>query len=148
MAARKTCRMNCLVSFLAFCAGLAFSQQGLGFHEEKSWPGGELFTNGAVHRLSIEINPKDAESLRHQVREFVRATVTERGAVFRDVAVRLKGSVGSFRPLDEKPSFTLDFDRFKAGQKFHDLRRIHLNNSVEDPSYCNELLGSELFRQA
>jgi hypothetical protein len=43
---------------------------------------------------------------------------------------------------------TLDFDRFNAGQKFHGLRRIHLNNSVEDPSYCNELLGSELFRAA
>ncbi|HTL15791.1 MAG TPA: CotH kinase family protein, partial [Patescibacteria group bacterium] len=34
------------------------------------------------------------------------------------------------------------------GQKFHGLRRIHLNNSVEDAAYCSEQLGSELFRSA
>jgi len=65
-----------------------------------------------------------------------------------DIALRLKGSVGSFRPLNDKPGFTLDFARFKTGQRFHGLRRIHLNNSVEDPSFCNQKLGSELFLQA
>jgi hypothetical protein len=60
----------------------------------------------------------------------------------------LKGSIGSFRPVDDKPSWTLDFCRFNGSQKFHGLRRVHLNNSVEDLSYCNELLGSELFRAA
>ena len=65
-----------------------------------------------------------------------------------DVAIHLKGSIGSFREVDDKPDLTLDFNRFNAGQKFHGLRRIHLNNSVEDPSYCNELLGGELFRAA
>ncbi|HEX3987944.1 MAG TPA: CotH kinase family protein, partial [Verrucomicrobiae bacterium] len=52
------------------------------------------------------------------------------------------------REVDDKPDLTLDFNRFGATQKFHDLRRIYLNNSVEDPSYCNELLGGELFRAA
>src|SRR6185369_9004699 len=75
-------------------------------------------------------------------------TVTEAGVRYDDVAVRLKGSVGSFRPIDDKPSFTLDFARFHPGQKFHGLRRIYLNNSVEDASYCNEQIGSELFRGA
>src|SRR5262249_9442130 len=71
-----------------------------------------------------------------------------RQTVYSNVAVHLKGSVGSFRPVDDKPSWTLDFCRFNPSQHFHGLRRIHLNNSVEDPSYCNEVLGSELFRSA
>ena len=68
--------------------------------------------------------------------------------MYSQVGVHLKGSVGSFRPLDDKPGFTLDFSEFKEGQKFHGLRRIHLNNSVEDPSYVNEKIGSELFQAA
>src|SRR5262249_51490361 len=47
--------------------------------------------------------------------------------------------------VDDKPSLTLDFSRFQDGQRFHGLRRIHLNNSVEDPSFANEKLGSEIF---
>ena len=110
-----------------------------------SWPGAELFTNSVI-RIELELAPEKIEALRKESREFVRAVVSEGGKTYRDVAVHLKGSVGSFRPLEDKPAFTLDFSRFSPGQKFHGLRRIHLNNSVEDPSYCNEQLGSELFR--
>jgi spore coat protein CotH len=99
-----------------------------------------------VHQLRIEIGPEGIESLRKEPREFVRATIREGKVVYSDVGVHLKGSVGSFRPIDEKPGLTLDFARFKSEQRFHGLRRIHLDNSVEDPSYCNEQLGSEIFR--
>src|SRR5205085_9247534 len=58
------------------------------------------------------------------------------------------GGTGSFRPMEDKPALTLDFSRFKAGQKFHGVRRIYLNNSVEDPTYANEKIGSELFLAA
>ena len=111
-------------------------------------PGAELFTSGEVRQLRIEIALSGVESLRWDPREFVRATVKEEGKVYEDVAIHLKGSIGSFRGVDDKPDLTLDFNRFNARQKFHELRRIHLNNSVEDPSYCDELLGSELFRAA
>jgi hypothetical protein len=111
-------------------------------------PGADLFTNGVVLQLRIEMDPSGMESLRREPREFVRATVKEEGMVHDDVAIHLKGSVGSFREVDDKPDLTLDFNRFNTRRKFHGLRRIHLNNSVEDPSYCNELLGGELFRAA
>jgi hypothetical protein len=107
-----------------------------------------LFTDGAVHQLRLDISAADMGSLRQDAREFVRATVDEGATTYQDVAVHLKGSVGSFRPVDDKPDWTLDFNRFNGRQRFHGLRRIHLNNSVEDPSYCNELLGGELFRAA
>ena len=114
---------------------------------DAGWPGQDLFTNGVI-RIEIKIAAQDLERLRQNAREFVRAEVTEGATLYGDVAVHLKGSVGSFRPLDDKPGLTLDFARFRATQRFHGLRRVHLNNSVEDPSYCNEQIGGELFRAA
>jgi hypothetical protein len=39
--------------------------------------------------------------------------------------------------------------KWKVGvQRFHGLRKIHLNNSVEDPSCLSEWLGSGIFRSA
>jgi hypothetical protein len=114
----------------------------------KNRPGEDLFTNPLTPRLEITISSQDAQTLRQDPRTFVHASVAEGERSFHAVALHLKGSVGSFRPLDDKPAFTLDFSRFNSVQKFHGLRRIHLNNSVEDPSFCNELLGAELFRQA
>jgi hypothetical protein len=78
----------------------------------------------------------------------VAGKVYEGSAVYPQVGVHVKGSTGSFRAVDDKPSLTLDFSRFNEGQGFHGLRRIHLNNSVEDPSFANEKLGSELFQAA
>jgi spore coat protein H len=69
------------------------------------------------------------------------------GQVLDKVGVHLKGR-GSFRPLEEKPGLTLDFGRYLPAQRFHGLRKIHLNNSVEDPSFVKEWIGSELFRAA
>ncbi|TMP97186.1 MAG: hypothetical protein E6L09_13700, partial [Verrucomicrobia bacterium] len=107
-----------------------------------------LFTNDSVLRIRIELRPQNVQALREESRRYVRATLYAEGKVYRDVGVHLKGSTGSFRGIDDKPGLTLDFGRFAPDQKFHDLRKIHLNNSVEDPSYVNELIGSELFRAA
>jgi len=67
---------------------------------------------------------------------------------FRDVAIHVKGSVGSFRPIDEKPSLTLAFSKFDAKRTFHGTTKIHFNNSVEDPTYLHENLGSLIFSKA
>lgn len=109
---------------------------------------GELFTNGLVPRIKITIPSEGIKSLRAAPRQYVSASVQEGTNIFTDVAVHLKGSVGSFRGLDGKPALTLSFDRSLRGQRFYSLRKIHLNNSVEDPSYMNELLGSLLFQAA
>jgi hypothetical protein len=113
-----------------------------------AFPGAELFIEGAVRHLQLEINPQALDHLSKEAREFVRAQVRDGQVLHQDVAVHLKGSVGSFRPLNDKPAFTLDFAQFHPDRRFHGLRRIHLNNSVEDPSYCNEILGGEVFRAA
>ena len=121
---------------------------GVAEGERPSPPGTDLFTAGAIPRLRIELQSGAIESLRKEPREFVAGKVLEGAEVYPQVAVHLKGSVGSSRAVDDKPSLTLDFCRFQNGRKFHGLRRIHLNNSVEDPSQLNEQLGSELFAAA
>src|SRR6185503_11186054 len=65
------------------------------------------------------------------------------------VGLHVKGAAGSRRPIDDtKPALTLAFGKFVPDQRFHDLRKIHLNNSVQDPSYLCENICSELFRKA
>jgi len=108
----------------------------------------EFFSGNVIPRLRIEVGPGALERLRKEPREFVTATVSEGSTVYAKVGVHLKGAIGSFRGVDDRPSLTLDFSRFDEGQRFHGLRRIHLNNSLEDPSYTNEKLGSELFQAA
>ncbi len=110
--------------------------------------GSEVFADGSLLRLRIDIAAPDLDSLRKEPRTYVRATLTLGTAVLRDVGVHLKGRTGSFRTLDDKPAFTLDFDRFVPGQRFHSLSQVHLNNSVEDPSYLHEKLGAALFNSA
>jgi spore coat protein H len=117
-------------------------------NSERIDPGAGLFTNRTVHQIQITISPENVAALKNSPRQYVSATLRDGTNTFEKVAVHLKGSVGSFRGLDGKPAFTVSFDRFDSAQRFHGHRKIHLNNSVEDPSYMNELIGGEFFRAA
>jgi len=111
-------------------------------------PGAALFGLGAIHSLRLSVGAADLEGLRRSPRAYVRAIVRCGEQVYPDVALRLKGATGSFQPVDDKPALTLDFARFAPAQRFHGLRRIYLNNAVEDPTFLNEWLGTALFRAA
>ena len=64
----------------------------------------------------------------------------------RPVEVRLKGSIGgSFRLLSEKPGFKL---KFKKADAVLGLRKMTLNNMVQDPSMVHETLAYASFRAA
>ena len=107
----------------------------------KPEPGTDLFTNGPVLRFKIEIDKAGMDSLRKDPRKFARAKITEGANVFTDVAAHIKGAAGSTRGVDDKPALTLSFGKFTPDQKFHGLRKIHLNNSVQDASYSTEYLS-------
>jgi spore coat protein H len=104
-----------------------------------------LFTNGAPRLIEIEMPPANVDALKKDARTFVSCTVKESGVTYTNVAVRLKG-VGSFRPIDQKPSFSFKFNKFVAKQEFYELSRLSLNNSLQDPSYINEALCTQFFR--
>jgi hypothetical protein len=62
------------------------------------------------------------------------------------VGIRLKGGVGSFRPLpDGKSAFKVKFS-FVKGQKFLGLKKLTLNNMVQDESMLGESLSYRAFR--
>ena len=108
----------------------------------------ELF-NGTVPKLTIKIEKEELEQLRRDLRKYVRATVIEEGGpTYENVGVHLKGAAGSFQDLNGKPGWTLSFNKYDKGRRFHGLRKIHLNNLVQDGSYMNELIGGELARKA
>ena len=67
--------------------------------------------------------------------------------VFRDVGVHLKG-MGSFRPLNEKPSFSVKFDRYTPDQHYLGLTKMMLNNSSQDSTYLAEMMATQMFRDA
>ncbi|HKQ38725.1 MAG TPA: CotH kinase family protein [Verrucomicrobiae bacterium] len=104
-----------------------------------------LFTNGVVRLVQIEIPPENVAALKKDARAFVSCTFREGGTTYTNVAVRLKG-VGSFRPIDQKPSMSFKFNKWVPRQEFYGLSRIALNNSVQDPSYINEALCTQSFR--
>ena len=114
-----------------------------------------LFAGLRVLRIEIEIPPEGEEALRGWYwrrgavsRPQAKATVREGGQVYRDVAVHLKGSAGSFRSIDDQPALTLKFDKNIPGQRFHGLKQLSLNNSLQDPSYLSEKICRELFTSA
>jgi spore coat protein CotH len=106
-----------------------------------------LFSDPAIRKFTIQIAEGELEKLRRDNRTYVRATLTVGQQVFNDVAVRLKGE-GSFRPLDDKPSFAVKFDEFVPGRDFYGLTKIMLNNSSQDRSYLSEYLCTSLYRSA
>ncbi|MBL9087001.1 MAG: CotH kinase family protein [Planctomycetia bacterium] len=99
---------------------------------------------GPVGELSIELEPVDAAALRASPRTYVACRLREGADAHERVAVKLKGAAGSFRPLDEQPSFTLAFEHFRDGPRFHGLGKLHLNASVQDDTRLHEALCADL----
>ncbi len=106
-----------------------------------------LFDSKLLVDVQITLNATARASLRREPRKWTRATVTVSGHQLANVGVRLKGH-RSMRDLNERPAFLLDFRRYAKGRKLHGLRKLALNNLVEDPTLVRETLGYELFRQA
>jgi len=89
----------------------------------------------------IELSPAALNSLRDTPRDDVPAVVRMGGQALSHAQVRLKGS-GSFRAVDDLPSLTVSWETPEG------RRRLHLENSVEDPSRLHAFLGAALFREA
>ena len=106
----------------------------------------DFFADRAVRLFEIELPSTAMNALRRGTRTYVSGTVSEGGQVFTDVGFHLKG-MGSFQPLDEKPSFVIKFDKY-SGQEYCGLTKLMLNNSIQDQTYLSELLGTTLFRDA
>jgi hypothetical protein len=69
-----------------------------------------------------------------------------KGPLLNDVGIRLKGGLGSESPVKTgKSGFKVRFDEFVPGQLFFGIKRLTLNNMIQDPSMVHESLTYELF---
>lgn len=134
-------------------AGLAAEEPAKG----KKVKGESLFNGTNVVRISIEISRTDYNLLRGthwggrgggKNRPEVKAVIREGTKVYRDVALHLKGAAGSFRSIDDLPSFTLNFDKHVPKQDFHGVDKLSLNSSLQDRTLITEKVCRELFEAA
>ncbi|MFN7143420.1 MAG: CotH kinase family protein [Myxococcota bacterium] len=104
--------------------------------EPSTRPADFLFEEGTVHVFDLTLDDDALRSLRSDPRTDVPATFTY-GDRSWEVGVHIKGSY-SMRTLSEKPALKIDFGEFVADQRFFGLRRLTLNNMVQDPSMIRE----------
>jgi hypothetical protein len=107
----------------------------------------EALFSGPLQRFVITFAPAEIQKLRDNPRSPVPATVTVGTNRFEQVLVHVKGSAGSTRGVDDNPALTLNFDKLIPGQRFSGMDKIHLNNSVQDPSLLSEQLGRHLYEK-
>jgi hypothetical protein len=114
----------------------------------------EIYDPAKLPRFDIELPPESVRALEAvtgpddpRQEEWVHASVRYGAELVTDVGIRIKGE-GSFRTLDEKPPFKIKFDEFVPDQQLRGLKRLTLNNMVEDPSFLAERLAYEVFRAA
>ena len=113
-------------------------------------PAAPLFDPAGLAQFDIKLSPDAIASLNadHELYVAGDLTVTIAGeaTVLTNIGVRLKGVYGSFRTLDQKAAFLLNFDRYVDGQRLFDVEKLAVNNMVQDPSMQREQLGYVLFR--
>lgn len=115
-----------------------------------------MYEAGTVVRIDLTLDSTEKAKLEAEPLEYVKGTfslaktngtpsVTEAPLVTSLPAeIRLKGNVeGSFRDLDGKAAFKLKFSKEKP---FLGLRKMTLNNMVEDYSLIHETLAYRAFR--
>jgi hypothetical protein len=117
-----------------------------------------MYEAGTVVAIDLSLEPAEKAKLEAEPFEYVKGTFslaktdgtpsgTETPVVTSLPAeIRLKGNVeGSFRELDEKAAFKLKFGK---SAPFLGLRKMTLNNMVEDYSQVHETLAYRAFRAA
>lgn len=114
----------------------------------------ELYAEDALPTFELTIPPDCEEALERTPDvycagdlRYVPGTTTGSELVLTNVGIRLKGSA-SFRTLGQKAAFKIKVDEFVAGQRLLGLRRLTLNNMVQDPSMVHERLGYRYLRAA
>ncbi len=117
----------------------------------------DFFGLGAIHDIDIEVDDAGVQALVADPYSYVHGAVRIDDAVYEDVGVRLKGGWGSFVPIDAdtqvgdgapgKSAFIVKFNEYVPGQKHLGLKKLTINNNVQDGSYIHQYVGYALFRE-
>jgi hypothetical protein len=97
-------------------------------------------------QFDLQISDAGIASLRAAPATWVQATLTFEGRTYGPIGVNLKGT-SSFQPIDQKPAFRVNINKFVKGARLFGLKEILLNNMVQDPSMIHERLAYWIGRQ-
>ncbi len=111
--------------------------------EEPEWL--PFFDDATFPTLEITVSPEGVTSLENEPFVFVHGSLKYGELELNDVGVRIKGRA-SLQELAAKPSFKIKVNEFVPGTRFLGLKRLTLNNMVQDPSKLRECLGYKVFR--
>jgi len=111
-----------------------------------------VFSLGTVHDFSLEIDDANWAVLESSTtfdHPKAVASLAFDGGEFPAVEINLKGGYGSFRAdLDsQKTGFKLDLNQY-GDYQWRGLKKLTLNNMVQDPSFVHEYLTYFLYRKA
>jgi spore coat protein CotH len=106
---------------------------------------GELYDPERLPRFDLELPAESVAALEREPDVYARGSLRYGTELVANIGIRIKGE-GSKRTLKQKAAFKLKFDEFVTKQSFHGLRRLTLNNMVEDPTFLAERLAFHFFR--
>lgn len=135
------------------------------FTPDAADPSAALFDPECVIDVHVELPAQDWKELRLQTRSVLsvvqddclaaphedvfswfEGAVTVGGERVESVAIRKKGFLGSLSV--DKPSLKIRFDKYVDDQRLAGLKRMTLNNMVQDPSLINTCLAYQVMAQA
>jgi hypothetical protein len=134
---------------LASCLGLLALLPAWAAADEIEW----MYDPDAVVEIHLGgLSEAELDELELAPDEYVKGTFelmvdgVPKGPLLEDVGIRLKGGAGSGRPVKTgKSGFKVRFDEFVDDQFFFGIKRLTLNNMIQDPSMVHETLTYEIF---
>lgn len=107
-----------------------------------------LFSLARVHEVEITVSDDEWDTLNAGTWEFVEGDVVFDDIPLPSTGVRIKGRLGSYRDLSGKSGFKLDFNKYLPDQRLWGLKKLNLNNMVQDSAMTHEITGYAAFRAA
>ena len=113
-------------------------------NDDAAW----LYKPTTIVTVDLQLPESSIDSLNADGRVYAPGTFTMRYGRKRygpwSVEVRIKGRWGSQRDLGGKAAFKIKFPN--SNQRVSGMKKLTLNNMVQDPSYITETISYELFR--
>jgi hypothetical protein len=114
---------------------------------ERPLVGEHVFDREILHEIAITVAEADLPSLDERTDTRVPATLVFDGVTLEQVGVRNKGA-SSFQPTSQKPSFSIKLNELVPSQRLDGLKKLVLNNTVQDPTWATEILTYDTYRKA
>jgi hypothetical protein len=105
-----------------------------------------VFDPDVLHEVTITVAAGDLDTLDNDQDVRVPCTITIDGETVVDAGIRKKGTT-SVRPLSGKTGFSVKFNDTVAGQKLDGLKKLTIDNQIQDGSLLTGHVFYEVYRR-